>query len=154
MIAPHACGSRRASRPPAAPERPRGLSDREWIEHLLAVNAQLREAMVPAIVVPAAWGLTPAQTRVLSALLARAPHLTTTEMLLVACEAPGSDELPQRAIVKVHVSRIRAALAEHVPCAVIENRKGHGYLIPIGPAASIKLAIARGLSAEPEWNNA
>lgn len=121
-------------------DRPRGLTDREWIDTLEERVRQLTEALAPPKAFPAAWRLTPAGSRLLRALMARAPHLASTESLCLALERPGAEEPITPANLQTQVCKLRARLRVHAPGVEILAVWGEGYALDAASAARLDTA--------------
>lgn len=111
-------------------------------EVLVETVRQLRDILRPTDGFPLAWGLTPAETRIL-ALLARRGEATTRNLLAVATTfenfAPDDDN-----VVRVHILRLRRKVK---PFGVsIATRFGHGYYLD-GEAREI---VQRAFRAAPD----
>lgn len=125
-------------------ERPRGLTDREWIDVLEERCRQLADSMVPPMTFPAEWGVTRAQSRILRALIARAPHVVSSDALCLAYELPGADAAVQPDTVKVQLHKLRVNLRRAGVAATIKTAWGEGYALDAASAAAVVAAASPG----------
>lgn len=102
----------------------------EWLEERIAF---LERALVPAIALPLEWGLTPTESRMISALYARL-ECSKDQLLAAMYRNDGRDE-PEIKIVDVLVCKARAKMKRFG--ARILTRWGHGYALDASARAAI-----------------
>ncbi len=112
----------------------------EEIETLREENRQLRELLTPPIRVPEEWGLTLSEERLLSALQAAGTRTVTHERALTAtCDR--EEDLPERQILSVLVSRVRKKLGRAGLPTSIETVRAEGYRLTDRGLAALNVAL-------------
>lgn len=124
------------SHPPAPWRHPVFHELRQQITTLEEENRKLREALAPTATLPRAWGLTPAQTRLVVA-LARADGILSRIRIRYAVGC--FDREPTDKTLEVHISRARAKLRPFG----IEIRAFYGVGLMLSPQgrATVKEAL-------------
>lgn len=95
---------------------------------------------------PRAWGLSPAQRRILALLLAAAPRAMTKHALCCASSPSGVAATGDK-VAETHVAHINKRLSALVPGARILLLRGEGYFIAATHKALIAAALARAAAA-------
>lgn len=96
------------------------------IEKLQAENAYLREALAGKVVSPTVWGLTAKQTEILAVLYRCRSGWCSRERIEAGLYGALNDPRGSNVVI-VHLSRLRAALRQHVGGEGIHNAYTLGY---------------------------
>lgn len=96
------------------------------IEKLQAENAYLREALVGNVISPTVWGLTAKQTEILAVLYRCRSGWCSRERIEAGLYGALNDPRESNVVI-VHLSRLRAALRQHVGGEGIHNAYTLGY---------------------------
>lgn len=96
------------------------------IEKLQAENAYLREALAGNVISPTVWGLTAKQTEILAVLYRCRSGWCSRERIEAGLYGALNDPRESNVVI-VHLSRLRAALRQHVGGEGIHNAYTLGY---------------------------
>lgn len=96
------------------------------IEQLEAENAFLRDALAGRIQIPAAWGLTAKQTKILTTIYRCRFEICPHDRIETAVYGDQADP-PESNVIPVHMSRIRAVLRQQFGINAIRPIWGAGY---------------------------
>ena len=99
---------------------------------------------MPPMTFPPDWRVSSSQARMLRALIARAPHLVSTDALCLACERPGAEDPVTPDCLKVQMSKLRANLRQAGINVAIVTVRGEGYALETASAALLTEAAERG----------